>query len=660
MKGVLIDSGASCNIIDYETWDNLKRNSVKCDSKQSDKKLFAYGQKEPIQVAGTFVSEIVCEINGEKCVDEFTVFKGTGRTLLGRNTAEKLKVLRVGPVSGVHVSSVTTEGSDTDIREGYADILTGVGKLKDYQLKLHLNKDVKPVAQPVRRLPFGLREKVDKKLDELLSKDIIEDVPPNTPTEWVSPLVVVPKPDGDIRVCVDMQRANEAIIRERHPIPTIEEVLYDLNGATVFSKLDLKWGFHHIELKEQSRDVTTFVTHRGLYRYKRLMFGITSASEKYQKIISDVIQGCDSVANIADDLIVYGSDLEEHERNLHAVLQRLKRSGLTLNGDKCQFRLPKLTFFGHELSSHGIAPSEEKIAAVVNARVPRNVSEVHSFVKLVLYSAKFIPNFAQVAESLRKLLRKGEPFVWDTEQQKSFETLKQLMSTAKALAYFRNDCQTRIVADAGPEGLGAVLLQLQDNGWRAVSYASRNLSEVERRYAQTEKEALSLVWACERFNIYVYGREFELETDHKPLQCIFSKSSKPSARIERWVLRLQCHNYNVVYRPGKTNIADALSRLNQAKPKDCSSETEDFVRFVVQENAPVAVSPREIERESEHDPELASVRHYIHSGDWLECKMPSYICVKNELCCIVKLVLRGDRIVIPQSLRKRVLDAAHE
>ena len=311
------------------------------------------------------------------------------------------------------------------------------------------------------------------------------------------------------------------------------------------------------------------------------MFGITSAPEKYQKIISDVIQGCDGVANIANDLIVYGSDLEEHERNLHAVLQRLRGSGLTLNGDKCQFRLPKLTFFGHELSSHGITPSEEKIAAVGNARVPRNMSEVRSFVQLVQYSAKFIPNFAQVAEPLRKLLRKGEPFVWDTEQQESFETPKQLES-AKALAYFRNDCQTRIVADAGPEGLGAVLLQLQDNGWRAVSYASRNLSEVERRYAQTEKEALSLVWARERFNIYVYGREFELETDHKPLQCIFSKSSKPSTRIERWVLRLQCHNYNVVYRPGKTNIAEALSRLNQAKPKDCSSETEDFVRFVVQ------------------------------------------------------------------------------
>jgi transposase InsO family protein len=659
LDGVLIDSGASCNVIGYETWSNLKKKNINCQSTKSAKKLFAYGQKEPIEVAGTFVAEIVCEASGEKSVDEFTVIKGAGKPLLGKSTAEKLKVLHVGPLNGLQVCSIATEGSDMDIRQEYADLFVGVGKLKNYQLKLHINKDVKPVAQGVRRLPFGLRDKVDGKLDDLLAKDIIEEVP-NSPTEWVSPLVVVPKPDGDVRVCIDMRKANEAIVRERHPIPTIEEILYDLNGATVFSKLDLKWGFHQIELEEQSRDITTFVTHRGLYRYKRLMFGITSAPEKYQKIISDVIRGCEGVAHIADDLIVYGGDLQEHERNLHAVLQRLKDSGMTLNGDKCQFRLPKLTFFGHELSNQGVTPSEEKIAAVVNARAPRNISEVRSFVQLVQYSAKFIPNFSQEAEPLRKLLRQGHPFVWGIEQQRAFDKLKQLMSTSKSLAYFRNDCKTRIIADAGPEGLGAVLLQLHGEEWRAISYASRNLTEVERRYAQTEKEALALVWACERFNLYVYGREFELETDHKPLQCIFGKSSKPSARIERWVLRLQCHRYNVVYRPGNTNIADALSRLNQPKPKDLSSETEEMIRFVVQESTPVALTPREIERESDKDPELASIRHFIQTGDWSNCKMPSYLCVKNELCVMGKLVLRGDRIVIPRSLRETVLKSAHE
>ena len=190
-------------------------------------------------------------------------------------------------------------------------------------------------------------------------------------------------------------------------------------------------------------------------------------------------------------MIIYGTDLAEHDSNLRKVLTRLEEQGLTVNGEKCQFRLPRLTFFGHEL----IAPSEEKIAALVNARPPQNVSEVRSFVQLGQYSAKFIPDFAQVAEPLRRLLRKGEPFVWGPEQGDAFDKLKELMTSTKALAYFRNDFKTRIVADAGPEGIGAVLLQLQGEEWRAVSYASRNLSDVERWYAQTEKEALALVWA---------------------------------------------------------------------------------------------------------------------------------------------------------------------
>ena len=186
-----------------------------------------------------------------------------------------------------------------------------------------------------------------------------------------------------------------------------------------------------------------------------------------------------------------------------------------------------------------------------------------------------------------------------------------------------------------------------------------NLTEVERRYAQTEKEALALVWACERFNLYVYGREFELETDHKPLECIFSRMSQPSARIERWVLRLQSQLSSSVP-PWENNIVDALSRLNQTNPKDPSSEKEDLVRFVAQGSTPVFLTPREIERESENEPELVSVCHYIHIGDWSKCKMPGYVSVKNELCTIGKLVLRGDWIVIPQSLRRSVVESAHE
>lgn len=196
VEGVLIDSGASCNLIDYKTWSYLKQNRVVCQSAQSEKKIFAYGQKEPIDVAGTFTTEIVCEANGETCVDEFIVIKGDGRPLLGKRTAEQLDVLRVGPEKEEEVYAVTEQRNDVDIREKYPALFTGVEKLKGYKLKLHINADVTPVAQSVRRLPFGLRDKVDDKLDELLDMGIIEEIPEATPTTWVSPLVVVPKADG--------------------------------------------------------------------------------------------------------------------------------------------------------------------------------------------------------------------------------------------------------------------------------------------------------------------------------------------------------------------------------------------------------------------------------------------------------------------------------
>ena len=657
LKSVLIDSGASCNLMDKATWEELKAQNVDAVSRKSGKKLFAYGQTEPIEVLGTFDANITCDVTGVSCEDQFTVIKGKGTTLLSKGTAEKLNVLRVGPVRpGVY--SITSEGTDADVREQFPEVFSGIGKLADFQLKLHVNRDVKPVAQPVRRLPFGLRDKVDEKLDELLEKDIIEEVS-GRPTEWVSPLVVVPKSDGDIRICVDMRRANEAIVRERHPIPTIEEVLYDLNGSTVFSKLDLKWGFHQIELEAESREITTFVTHRGLFRYKRLMFGIASAPEKYQKIVKDSLSGCEGVANIADDLIVHGKGVKEHDEHLYAVLNRIRECGLTLNGKKCQFRLPKLTFFGHDLSRSGVQPSEEKVAAIRNAE-PQNPSEVRSFLGLVQYSSKFLPDFAEVAEPLRKLTRTDKRFVWGTAQRDSFAKLKELISRAETLAYFQQDSMTRIVADAGPSGLGAVLVQLQGDSWRVIAYASRNLTDVERRYSQTEKEALALVWACERFNLYVFGREFELETDHKPLECIYGKTSKPSARIERWVLRLQGYDYNVVYRPGKANIADALSRLNQTTPCDVSGDKIDFVKMVALESTPSALSAKQVELASEKDPELISVRQYVTTGDWSKCKLPHYLGVKDELCVLGYLVLRGDRLVIPQSMRDDVLRLAHE
>ena len=277
------------------------------------------------------------------------------------------------------------------------------------------------------------------------------------------------------------------------------------------------------------------------------MFGINSALECYQSIIRETLRGLSGVKNIADDIIVHGCGQKEHDLHAVELMKRLQEKGLTLNKEKCIFRMPKLKFVGHTLSKHGIGPTEETVKAVREARAPQSASEVRSFLGLVNFNARYIADLATLSEPLRRLTRKSVTFNWGKEQQAAFEKLKTALSEATTLAYFSNNAKTKVVADASPVGIAAVLVQEQDGIQRAIYYASRSLSDVERRYSQTEKEALALVLACERFHMYLYGRRFELITDHKPLECIYSARSKPSARIERWVLRLQPYEFNVIY-----------------------------------------------------------------------------------------------------------------
>lgn len=280
---MLIDTGASVNVVDRSCFEKLRFAGLKLT--KSKIRLFPYGSQTPLPVEGQFSATIRIPTTSQDIIAGFVVVNSPNATpLLGRKTAQDLGLLHFG--LGVNNLNARQGHNSTleALLDSNKDVFKGVGKLKDFQLHIHVDPQVTPVAQTPRRLPFHVFERVEDKLGERESLDIIEAL--DGPTPWVSPLLVVPKANGEVRICVDMRQ------RERHPISTLEETLHEVNGTTVFSKLDPRWGYHQIELEPESRGITIFTTHKGLRSYKRLMFGITSAPEVYQHVIQQALHGC--------------------------------------------------------------------------------------------------------------------------------------------------------------------------------------------------------------------------------------------------------------------------------------------------------------------------------------------------------------------------------
>lgn len=338
LVNVVIDSDASFNLMSEETFSFIARGNARLF--ECNKRVYTYASVEPLQLKGKYSFNVRVTQTHKSLNTEFYVMCGKEATLLGRKGPELLGILRVG----VSVNSCDVKSDDMEtlaspidrkalLKTKFPKVFQGLGKLKGYQLKLHIDKNVQPFALPVRRIPFSRSAKATEKLEELLKFDVIEKV--EGPTSWVNPLVVVEKPNGDIRICLDMRQANQAIVREKHLVPTVEETLQEVSYAKFFSKLDLNLAFHQTEIHPDSRDITTFATPDGLCRYKRLLFGVNMATEKFQQIIWQVIKGCPGAYNLHNDLRVVGADNKEHDKNLDRVIRKLEESGLTLNYDKC-------------------------------------------------------------------------------------------------------------------------------------------------------------------------------------------------------------------------------------------------------------------------------------------------------------------------------------
>ena len=668
---VIVDSGASVNIVDDVSYEKLKH---KCELRPSNAKVYPYGSTTPLPLRGKFIAAVHSKM---KTVDKatFYVTQGNHGSLLSRKTATALGLLKV-------INSTSTENQTTDapstsqLISEYQDRFKGIGKLKDFQVKLHIDGSVQPSVQPHRRIPFHMRKKVEQELDKLEKQGIIERV--SGPTPWVSPIVAAPKPKSpdQVRICVDMRLPNDAIQRERHITPTVDDLIHDLNGAVVFSKLDLNAGYHQLELHPESRYVTTFTTHTGLWRYTRLNFGINAAAEVFQNTIQQVLHDIPNVRNMSDDIIVYGKSQAEHNDSLKAVFQRLREKNLTLNAEKCEYSKPELEFFGYVFSAKGISADPKKITAIEELPPPQNVSEVRSLLGMTTYCSRFIHDYATISQPLRELTRKDTTWSWGPQQQSAMEKLKSRLIKHTTMAYFDPAKHSTILVDASPVGLGAILSQRDpSNGAddRIIAYASRALTSVEQRYSQTEREALAIVWACEHFHLYLYGSHFTVITDHKPLELIFnSPRATPPARLERWRLRLQPYSFKVKYKAGADNPADYMSRhpTEWSIPHRSSLMAEEYVNFVIDNAVPKAMTLKEVQEETKKDEVLCKVMHFLHTGNWLYApsdateaghQMKALYRLRNQLTVNTdeNIILRGTRIVLPTSLHHKAVSLAH-
>ena len=304
----------------------------------------------------------------------------------------------------------------------------------------------------------------------------------------------------------------------------------------------------------KSSKLTTFITPFGRFKFNRLPFGITSAPEHFQRRMNQILAGMDGVVCLIDDILVYGTTQAEHDQRLMTVLRKIRDAGLTLNKDKCQFNTTSIKFLGQVVDQEGVKADPTKVQAVLELKPPTTVKELRRLLGMANQLSKFSPKLAEVTKPLRDLLSTKNQWTWGNPQEAAFNNLKQVLSSNEILALYNPTLKTNVSADASAYGLGAVLRQHQSNGdLRPVAYSSRALTATEQKYAQIEKEALASTWVCERFQDYLIGLHFHLETDHKPLVPLLSSKNVDEIplRIQLFRLRLMRYSYSISHVAGK-------------------------------------------------------------------------------------------------------------
>ena len=511
---------------------------------------------------------------------------------------------------------------------------------------------------------------IEENIAEMLDQGIIS--PSNSP--WASPVILVPKKDGSLRFCVDYRKLNALTIGDAYPLPRIDDTLDSLQEAKFISTLDLRSGYWQVEMDKESREKTAFVTHKGLFEFNVMPFGLMNAPATFQRLMDVVLAGVKWQCCLVylDDVVIFSPTFEQHMTDLRNVFQALRTANLTVKLPKCQFCRREMKYLGHVITSNGIKPDPELIKAVKKFPEPRKIKDVQSFLGLTGYYRRFIKDYAKIAEPLLKRLRNAQQsnnhLKWTNECTESFEMLKTKLTNAPIMKTPNFNQPFILELDACEYGLGAVLTQEYDGEKYVIAYASRTLSTAERKYGATEREALAIVWATKHFRPYLEGNKIYVRSDCKALE--WMRTAKDvTGRIARWAIKLSAYQIEEIkYRPGKSNAnADSLSR-NPApnEIKHCEVSTiETAINLWESTNI-----LDDIKEQQRTDPKLQNIIQSCESKPETATinKRNSFILINGILYRIknnkkhYNQRVKGEKhlLVIPRAIQSKVLQWAHD
>ncbi|GJV64745.1 putative reverse transcriptase domain-containing protein [Tanacetum coccineum] len=447
-----------------------------------------------------------------------------------------------------------------DFTEVFPEDFPGLPPTRPVEFQIDLIPGAAPVARaPYRLAPSEMKE-LSEQLQELSDKGFIR--PSSSP--WGAPVLFVKKKDGSFRMCIDYRELNKLTVKNRYPLPRIDDLFDQLQGSSIYSKIDLRSGYHQLRVREQDIPKTAFRTRYGHYEFQVMPFGLTNAPAVFMDLMNRVCKPYldKFVIVFIDDILIYSKDKKEHEEHLKAILELLKKEKLYAKFSKCEFWIPKVQFLGHVIDSRGIHVDPAKIESIKDWASPKTPTEIRQFLGLAGYYRRFIEGFSKIAKSMTKLTQKGIKFDWGEKEENAFQLIKQKLCSAPILALPEGSEDFVVYCDALHKGLGVVLMQRE----KVIAYASQQLKIHEKNYTTHDLELRSVVFALNIWRHYLYGSKYTMFTDHKSLQHILDQKEL-NMRQRRWLELLSDYDCDIRYHPGKANIvADALSHKERIEP----------------------------------------------------------------------------------------------